>query len=796
MEDPIKMAGDVPIMIPGESAAPDVGESLEEIPRDYVDLPPNLAENEEVAAAFLKAAQMYYQKFRHQGMRDTLRDNMQAADAMYRASKRRDRTQAVDQQQDTLSNVSSTSFYNSIRVTTAGQKAVMFYGDELPARFEPVPKSPDYTDEEGVRVARHQNALLKYYWEKGQYERALKDSLLFCNKYGQEVLCMEWDYRTQTCIERVPGYYTRGGKPVEFDPESALPGNMYDRSGNPIAEVVDSETGRPKHFVFIEKTRVVRDCPMLARIDLKDIFFDLEIDGFDEQQCVIHFSTAGLHDIYQGQRDGLYANAGKVGVDHLAGQRDEHDIEIKEDRADNAEDDFDVQDTGRFRLFHVWMRAPIDDRAGGKSAKRRGRWDRERLPVWYKATFAGNIDSGPCVCLELRRNPYHDDTLPYKLIHSHADDKGAVHLGYQNLLECLYEEETATINQMIDNKTLGVNKPWVGELGNVLSRNLKFKQGNQVFWVKPGSSSTALKQLDVGDMTGTTLPFLEWVRSVFDKTAGTDKAIAGEYAGSRTTGTEVLTVQQQAMKPALEDAEYMSDQYFPWLLRKFESLVRQFADPNKTHAITYETGVETVNPGDLYGQTDIRIVSIGQFESDVTMKQSLNNFIAAAYDKAAPFMGKQGGLEFWKTVFRMMKLPDSHRFFPGPNTREAENQAWTENQLAVNDPVAAMNDLPMPDENHEVHVRIHKEALTKLKYFTQGANPLSVQVLEGWIQMHEQMAQAQTPAVPTQALGALPPGADTPQNQADMVPGMPGEASGDMLAGPMAGGEGAGQVAV
>jgi hypothetical protein len=813
MSDDAVVYTDVPVMIPGPDAAPDVGESAEIVPRDFVQLPPNLAENHELVAKFLSVAQVFGQKFRDQPERITLRDNMKSADAMYRASKRKNRTTSSDQVQDTLSNVSSTSFYDSVRVTTAGQKAVIFSGDELPARYEAPKVATDAENSERERVASHQNLMLHYYWNLCDWEQRLKTSLLFNNKYGQEMLCMEWEYATQSKVERVPGYYTKGGEPVEYDPETPVV-EMYDRSGKQLSAVIDGKTGRPSHFVFIEKTKVVRDYPLLYRTDLKDAWFDMQIDNMQDQNCVFFFGSTGIGALYQMQRDGLCANVARIGLGQLAQSTDTHDTMERSDRHDNADEAHSPTETGNLRTFTVWMRAPIDDEATSKkSATTRGKWDSaNNLPVWYKAVFvglyeeaaadtstkvktAGDRPGGP-VCIELRKNPYHDGELPCHLIHSHEDDKGAAHLGYAQLLECYYEEETTATNQLFDNRNLGVNRPWIAEQNNVLTRNMKFRHGNQVFHVKAGSGKTALTQLDVTDMTGTILPQLEYIQRRLNKTAGTDKAISGEYAGSRTTGTEVLQVAQQAMKPALEDAEYIAGQTFPWLLRIFESRIRQFADPNKQVAITKENVVEAVTPGDLYGETAVRVVSIGQFEADMQLRQTLNNFLAAAYDKAAPNMTKDDVVRFWRTVFRMMKIPDYGLYFGGRKTREAENQAYTENMLAVNDPAAALQDLPMQDENHEVHERSHREFRENYESFTppDQQNPMTVQILRGWEMLHKRFAQRESAAqpVPQQALGG--PQANAPQNQADVVPGMGGEASGDAMAGALAGGNGGPQV--
>jgi len=702
--------------IPDKDAAPKPGTV-----RDYVKLPPNLAGDTQLTTTVLDKIQEYFTKFKAQDARTQLKTDMKSADRMLRVTKTRDRTSATDQQEDTLSNVSSTSFYNAHRIITAGQRAVMFYGDEMPVIYESIPESPDFeTDLESERVAFEQNKTLRYTFDVGHMVSKIKESLFYVNKYGQEALSLEWDFFQEERVERVP--------------------KTYDDEGRAIT------------FAFEKKMRTVRDYPTLSRHDLKDFWYDTQILDIQNQKCILRRTQKGLEFFYQKQKDGEFLNVGQLTSDQYFKSESEQGSEVLSDRQEDAGETPESQETGNIEAWPVWIRLPINEK---------GKWDPEKtLPVWFESVWAGNIEND-AKCVQLRRNPYHHQKNPYKIVYSHLDDKGAVRMGYATLLECLYEEETATLNEAIDNKTLRTRKPWIAERGNVLSRNLKFRQGNQTFWVKSGTGGTALKEINVQDTTNNMMPFLEWIRENFKRTAGTDKSVAGEYAGARTTSTEVQTVQRQAMKPALEDTEMLAEQYFPWIAEMVALLWRQFGDPTRILQIVEEGKTYPIKPTTLYGEFKTRVVSIGQFESDILAQQERTNFIRAAYQFVAPLMGRKGQIEFWRDDMKQRKMKNVDKYFPETANHDAERLAWYENILIFEQ---GQEVLPDTSDDHDVHIPIITNQLNNYKLLPpeeRDENAVRIGTLHLMIhrQMQQQLAAAQQAAVAgQQERQALPAG--------------------------------------
>jgi hypothetical protein len=286
------------------------------------------------------------------------------------------------------------------------------------------------------------------------------------------------------------------------------------------------------------------------------------------------------------------------------------------------------------------------------------------------------------------------------------------------------------------------------------------------------------------------MPFLDRLSNDFQQTAGTDKAIAGEFAGARTTSTEYQGVMNQAMKPALEDAEYIADQILPWLATEVITQGEFYCDPARIIQITRTGKTEVFKPSELYGEFKTKVVSIGQFEADVLRRQEETAFISAAGPLVLPLMGKKGQIDFWKDVMRHRKFENVDRFFPVAGNYEAERAAWAENQLILWQGGEAV---ARPEENHETHIPVHERYLDNYMLLPQGEqDPERIRRMQLMIQMHQQMqAQAQQ-AIASAAAQASPGtpnavGSQVPAEGGPAAPQQTGEAAGDMIGGMMGG---------
>lgn len=786
----------------------------ETIQRNYVNNPENMCNNEELAGQCLKATSSHYKRFIGQSSREELLTYIANADAKFRLAKTQNKQFSVGstQESNTLSHVASTQFYKSCKLIYTGLCNIIF-GDnlDLPARYESDENSEDYDYAEGQRIATEQTEYFRSVYDNDSWSSIIKDSMYWLVKNAHELISVQWRYETDTKTERVPGYFTKDGKPIEVYPENGAAiasetkkpytGQGYDRNGYQVEKIFD-ENGRPLSYVFIDKTRVVRENPVLLRYRMEDCYFDLDIkdDGSDpyldymqKQTCVIVHTQKTLEQLLKGARDGLYENIDKISSAHLANDSNVVDaVDIKQERDENADQETDKQETGLFDSYHVFLKAPID--------KEKKEWSDSEIPEWTEIEFIGKIsDSMPInlkkgekaqspVCILLRKNIYHHKRNPFKLIFSHPDERGGVHMGNYTLLECNIEEQTTTINQHIDNKTLRIKSPWIGKKDSILNKNeLVFKNGNQVVWIN-GDVDRSLKKIDIPDTTQTTLPLLQMLKEDANETVGTTDVIQGQYAGSRTTGTEVVNVRAQALQPAIESARYIANQYFNFILRDTSDLCRQFSNPSKT----IKNGNYTIRPAELYGSLKTKVVAVDQFNADMTAKNSLTAFIqAGGFEKAQPYMGQSGGLNFWRMYAKVNKMPDYLSIFPEARKMvEAENQAYADIAVILEDPERASNDpdlLPKEGEAHDVHIKILESAREKAKAVMPMAEEdqaerlkMSIQVFDLYILIHNQLKTQESQG---SGVGALSAGGQQQPSAEAALPTLEGEAFGDELAG-------------
>jgi len=786
---------DIDFPVPSEAEVEKAVKAFSKPLRDYTDTPPNLAGKKELVKKVHELSKQYFDRYSGQSSRGDLETFLKDCDAKYRMAQAQAQAFKVSstQEHDTLSHVASSQFYKSVHVIASGQKSIIFSDPEgLPVEYSADYNCGDYTDEEGKRIAREQNLYLDHVWTKQGWTRFIKSVLQLNQKNSMVLLSCEWDYKIQKRTERFPGYYNSKGEAIAVTAEAYAnnpPAEAYKKDGDKLENPVFNESGSPMSYVFVEKERVVKNCPVLEKHDLAHSYFDLDIDDPQKWPYLHLRKPVPYAELLDQEIAGFYKNVGKLTTAQMYESNSKYGSQVDNDRDDNADQTRDEVKNGLYERHHTFILAPIDED---------GKWDDDVIPEYYECVWAGNFDQlldenkkndkgekvkgDGCVCLQLRKLPYHHKRLPYYLMHSHDDERGALKMGIYTLLECNIEEQTETLNQHIDNKNLKIFRPWFARKGDVLSRDLKFKNRNQVVWIDrsvSGDIRNSLVQAEVDDMTQTTLPLLEWLQKDADETVPTTDAYKGVFGGSRTTGTEYLGAREQSMKPAIEDTEFVADPFFKWLLQDVSDLARQCADPDEF--IKVAGGTTSINPTRWYGLLNVKVTGIKKFEADVSAKQILINFIqSGAYDKAKEFMGKTGALYFWRTVAKFLRIPDVNSTFPESRKLiEAENQAWSDWKAILADPLSAMLNeeiMPKPDEAHETHLAILQGQRDKFELLPNEDTEYKTNVLSAvdlYILMHKQFMEKEQ----------MPAGQVAPMAGQGTPPTMGGEAAGDVLSG-------------
>jgi len=618
----------------------------------------NLAGDEKLVKQFRQWAYKQFLYFKGQDQRKKFVDNggiMDKADRMYRVALNRDTASA--QHQNTLSDVASTMYFRQVRTVTAGEIAVFFSVDDtLPAEYKPEINTTEYTMTDGEDIATQQNILEAYTFDEDKRKEKIKDILLRNNKYGQAMVSIEWDHRAEEIEERIP-------------------------------TKVDPETGKPIAFKFETRTRVVADWPSLIEHDLQDCYFDAQLDDMRKQRCFLKANQRAYEEYVAQQSAGFIMNVGKLSAAQLYSQDESENMER---RLANSEENATTEPTGLFREWQVFGVVPIKETGDGK-----GKWDHEKtVPTLYWATFAGDISSDNAVCLRLRKF----DEIPYKLLHSHRDDKGAYHMGYASILSPLYWQVTTNMNQAVDNVTMRNKAPWTAD-GPVLTRDLTFRQ-NRLIKTARGVS---LKRVDVPDTTGITLALHDKIETDADKTAGTDRPILGEPLGSRTSATEAKQVYDQATLPLDDKTSYVADQIFPWMFERDAKLWRKWGDPDVVLSVSHNQEIKQVMPGKLYGPLKTKVTAVSRFKNNLLRRQEINGFIQSALPSAAPVMGQQGSREFWRQTFKIFGFENVPKLVPEDGDYDARSRQLQEIHMIMN--VGQWVE-PSTMENHDAHIAV------------------------------------------------------------------------------------------
>ena len=175
------------------------------------------------------------------------------ADRMYRVALRRDESSA--QHEDTLSNVASTMYFRQVRAISSSLNAIFVTPDGLPAEYLPEVNTTEFTAADGQDIATQQNMLALHTQDEDDRIAKYKKINLFLCKYGNLMVSDEWDYIRDEKTERVP---------TKFNDE-----------------------GRPISFAFKTKQRIIKDSPSLIIHDIKDCFFNAQINDMNKQRCLI-----------------------------------------------------------------------------------------------------------------------------------------------------------------------------------------------------------------------------------------------------------------------------------------------------------------------------------------------------------------------------------------------------------------------------------------------------------------------------------------------------------------------------
>lgn len=678
---------DVTMSIPQPEAAPKEGALPSHFPKRN-----NLAGDEKLVQDVQKHLESALQCYLAQDARKKFVDSggvMDNADRAWRVALRRDSTSA--QYQDSLSDVASSVFHRAIRALTAGENAVFFQGDELPARYEKDLNTDDYSPADGEAQAKLRNLVRDYTWEQDERRDKVKKANMFKNKYGQQLWSIEWDYKK---VKRMV--------------------KIRDAQGN---------TKR------VEREVVVKECPTLQAHDMARFYSDAYIPELQNQRTTLQFNERGYEYYADLQRGGIIMNLDKVTAAMA------HTGEVNEnlrDRRESAGETPEVRENAMIGEWFCWARLPIKESKSGK----KGKIDRRQEPQWYRIRFAGgswNTLSGS-VCVEIVKNPYAHGELPYFMDYAYHDDKGLYHVAPWNLVESAYWQVVTNLNQAIDNVTLRNRAPYTVD-GPVHTRDMTFR-ANKVIRLGKG---TTLEPIVVNRTTEITMEMKRELEDEILKAIGITQTIEGTPLGGRTSASEASNDLDQAMKPLMQKADENGQPFYHWMMRMDAELWDQFAREDLTLRIAHMDNPmqidQIVQPALIFGPFKVKVTAVTEFENRATRRRELNGFFQAGlYDRAAEVMPIEAKTLLFRQVGNEFGFRRVSELFPPTGDRDSQRRAAQESV----DMLFKGAFVPAEQgENHAAHLRQHESYLHEYSFL-----PERDQEAEGRLQQHIEQHKA------------------------------------------------------
>jgi len=693
-------------------AAPEQEENRD-IPDDQ---PPrlNFADNEELIAKVRTLCQTAFEH--NKSNRSAYEEIWRLADSMYkcgqnasiaeRERQRHDR-QAYTNSEGTTDTVGrdmtltkaykkgSTLFFRQVRTLTAQIVSVLNSKPD-PYKFSPVLGVDNFvSQQQAIDQAEQHNIWARWCRKKDKFDEKAIDLLFKLLKYGNAVVCVDWKRCKARRTMRVPIY----GEPTMPDQDPPVVG-----------------------WKFNEGVKVVDNQPTLSVIPLENFWPDPAVGSIQKQTCIVVDDYVPLSTIQQDElANEFYLNTDKItAANEWGGDRLDNQIEEQRSLSDGLTSYPDRTNTGLYKVSDVWIELPVDENGVYDEKNPRRKW-------WL--TFVGGIDAGVCVRMEL--NPDPDDEWSFEMLHALPDDDGKLyHFGYAQALRGDYDEQSTTRQQLVDNRTLQNNKPLKCIQGEVHMTNLRFGK-DKIYWVDKENSVSEFQVIDI-QQNG--LLHLQYFDEDANRAAGTDKPLMGEYAGARTSATESSIVSQNSSNPHIMLAKYVLHRFLAFHARKLLGLTHLYGDNDMMLSIT-EKGIQRkINPGELFGEFDVEINLVDEFETNALNIQTMTQAIQTLTPIFASVMDlpKVGQDVFGKIV----KGIDVSRWFKPDGNKDAIQLAQHESR-AMLDLGQVLN--PNPGEAHDVHLGVHEQE--RVRWLgAEESNP-NVQILDRHISMTKMLKQ-------------------------------------------------------
>jgi len=556
--------------------------------------PPNLADDEDLVKECLAYVDTQYQKFKSDRSSE-LEEIWKMADASLKANQneaqheiergRTDRNSDDNMTKTKTQKVGSTILWRQVRAL-----AGMFI-DVLTSKKDP------------YKIKSRWNPAV---WGSGEQADEMAD---------QHQALARWT-RQQSSF---------GSKSIAFAHEIFTYGNvpMYSHWKKETAEVLDRWPVGKSGKTVLERRRVLKENrPDWGTISNWNFYADQNIPTIQEQNCIVVKSETGITELRDAARRGLYMNVDELNTTLLYRGGDDVRTESEEDNS-TYDSNTDKTRKGKFLEFQAMALLPIDEtKSKGK------RWDEEKNELKkYWVTIISDQEPTNGLVVRIQRNKDPDDEYPYKMVRNFPIDNDKLYGPcLAQILRGNINEQTTTKQQGLDRRTVNNNRPLKVKKGEVWVTNAGVETENFTFGPDviyecndPSKDISEFELSPVSD-NANILAFLE---NDSNETAGTTQTVLGAPLGGRTSASEAENVNNAAARPHLMIFRYILDQWLSWQVKKEIRLWHIYGKEDQIIRISDQQVQTQINPTELYGDFDIEITLVQDFEQNIMDRQNL-----------------------------------------------------------------------------------------------------------------------------------------------------------------------------
>jgi hypothetical protein len=570
-------------------------------------------------------------------------------------------------------------------------------------------------DDETTNIIRAKNAeimtlLFRKAQSNNQFKSNLKKALHDCYKNGTCFVGVPWEKRVTDLVYR------------------------------------DKASGDRKTMAFVKNY-----LPGFEFIPIDKIWLDENIDDIDGQPAVFIDSPITWDVLLRDSKNNnvkLFEPDGQEGLRNKFAKYIEHvsssDLSTPaQDRMDNADRDRQDRTSERYKHFFVWVNLPID-----KDSKK---WDEDGLEMRCRVRLVGSPES--CEIIEVRENVFPGG-IPILVAHQTEDDVGMYHISLGEKTETYYDQICTSINQLIDNRSKNLRRPFVYDPLRVDIDKYDWGHSNGI--PCQGDIRSAFMETQIADMTGTVMASIQYFEQKIREIMNTTDAVMGVAMGGRTSASEFMSAKASATTPIYSDMASIEDSLIGEYMRRFAQYIHTFMTLEDIVAQIGVVGAEfQFDLADIY---TVELKGVSEAMDNATRIQNLLQLFGLTQDAGAKA----------KIMLRLAEAMGEENpadFVTIPAKDQAVKAAlWENNEIMT----YAQWDEPETGEMHDVHIAIHSQRMWQ----AQREDPpnANVQMMQQHISKH-QMLQKQEQSQAGGASAPITQGQASGQNASAPLPG-------------------------